>query len=106
MGVDDGEAAAALTAEQVVASAEGLSQDDDASTQVTVTQSWAVGFVLAEGQNASELAALLEAACQASTPGCTLVSGGRLPLDELHLPVFFCQARRQALTAHVTGIYP
>ena len=81
MEVDDGQAAATLTAEQVIETVEGLPADDDASSTVSITQSWQVGFEVADGEDAAALAAQLEAACQATSPGCTLVASRRRALQ-------------------------
>ena len=56
--LDDGEAAAALTAEQFISSAGELSEDDDAGATVLVTQAWEVGFEVAAGEDESAQAAL------------------------------------------------
>ena len=64
----------------MVATAESLPDDDEASSTVLVTQSWDVDYLLDEGEDASEKAAKLEQACQAVSSSCTLVSSRRRAL--------------------------
>ena len=64
----------------MVATAESLPDDDEASSTVLVTQSWDVDYLLGEGEDASEKAAKLEKACQAVSSSCTLVSSRRRAL--------------------------
>ena len=77
LGVSDGDTAASLSAEQIVASAGSLTADSDASSSVTVTQTWEVGFTVGPGEDPAELAARLVAACQATSADCTLETGRR-----------------------------
>ena len=73
-------AAAGITVEQMVATAESVPADDEASTTVEVTQAWYVDYLVPEGADASDLAARLEQTCQEATSGCVLVSGRRRAL--------------------------
>ena len=75
-----GDAAAGITVEQLVATAESVPADDEASTTVEVTQAWYVDYLVPEGGDASDLAARLEQTCQEATSGCVLVSGRRRAL--------------------------
>ena len=68
--------AARLTTEQVTATAVRLP-----GTVVSVTQFWELGFALDGGEGASNQAAKLEAACQATSPDCALVLSRRRALQ-------------------------
>ena len=63
-------AAAGITIEQLVTTAESL--DANASIEVSVTQLWDVVYEV--GENASEAADELKVACQAISPSCTLTA--------------------------------
>jgi len=64
----------------MVATAESVPADDQASSTVQVTQYWDVDYAMRAGEDASELAARLERACQEATSGCVLISSRRRAL--------------------------
>ena len=70
-----------VTAESVIAAAKNLTSDG--SSTVTVEQFWKLEFAVPADANVSELAAILEARCQETSPECklTLVSSGRRALQ-------------------------
>ena len=61
-----------VSAEQVISTAENLPEDEDATSTVTVSQSWKVDFARPMDKDVIVLIALLKAACQATSTGCTV----------------------------------